>query len=294
VTFTKILCPTDFSAGSDHALRVAVRLAKDHACELVLVHAVEIPQPAPYDVPVPPELLQQLGNEAKHMLDRAVATATELGASRVRGELVTGVPWIAIVELAERQGFELCVIATHGCSGLSRVLLGSVAEKVVRHASCSVMAVHPKDRLNPFAHALVPFDFSPSARYAVKLVTDVVDTPGTITLLHVLQLPARFSGEVPTAAFSEEMNKRAATLLQQEAAALAKLTPHKIETRLRIGYAGHELLKVLDEDLSYDVIVMGSRGNTGLKRALLGSVAEKTVRHARCPVLVARLLSETS
>lgn len=290
MSFKKILCPTDFSAGSEHALRVAVRLAKDDASELVLVHSWHMPPSATMtELSYPPELTQQLVDDAKKMLDEAVAKAVALGATRVRSELLTGVPWAAIVDLAERQGFDVCVIATHGRTGLARVLLGSVAEKVVRHAPCTVIAVHPDDKVKPFSHALVPVDFSPSSKLAIELATRVVDTPGTLTLLHVLQLPARFSGDVPMPAFNEEMNKRAAELLRKEVESLAKSTAHKVESRLRIGYIGHEILTVLAEDPTYDLIAMGSRGNTGIRRVLLGSIAEKTLRHATCPVLVARI-----
>jgi nucleotide-binding universal stress UspA family protein len=288
--FKKILCPTDFSAGSEHALRAAVRLAKDDSSELVVVHSWYVPPTATMtELSYPPELTQEIVDDAEQQLDLAIAKAKALGAIRVRGELLTGVPWAAITDLAERQGFDVCVIGTHGRTGLSRVLLGSVAEKVVRHAPCSVMVVHPEDKVKPFSHALIPFDFSPSSRLAIELAMHVIDTSGTITLLHVLQLPARFSGDVPMPAFTEETNKRAAELVRREVETLAKSTAHKVESRFRIGSIGHEIMSVLAEDPTYDLIALGSRGNTGIKRVLLGSIAEKTVRHAACPVLVARI-----
>jgi nucleotide-binding universal stress UspA family protein len=65
-----------------------------------------------------------------------------------------------------------------------------------------------------------------------------------------------------------------------------------VEARLRFGSAGAEILRTLDEDRTFDLVAMGSHGRTGIKRALLGSVAEKVVRHAHCPVIVARKRSE--
>jgi nucleotide-binding universal stress UspA family protein len=61
-----------------------------------------------------------------------------------------------------------------------------------------------------------------------------------------------------------------------------------VNARSRIGYPGAQTLRVLEDDRTIDLVVMGSHGRTGIARALLGSVAEKIVRHARCAVLVAR------
>jgi nucleotide-binding universal stress UspA family protein len=286
---TKILCPTDFSAGSQQALRVAARMATEANAELVVVHAWYIPPSAfAGEYVFPPHVIQQMVDDSQRGLDEAVSQATKYGAKHVTGELLTGLPWAEIVSQLENQAFDLCVIGTHGRTGLSRIFLGSVAEKVVRHSPCSVLAVRPDGESKPFSHVLVPTDFSDSARHALELSAHLVDATGTITLLHVIELPVAYSGEVPVADFGRELDKRAATALDAEAARLKSMTTATVRVRSRIGYPGAQTLAVLDDDRSVDLVVMGSHGRTGIKRVLLGSVAEKVVRHAGCPVLVAR------
>lgn len=285
--FTKILCPTDFSPGSQQALRAAVRIANEMSAELVLAHVWYIP-PMGFagEFTFSPSVLQEMTDEAQQGLDAAVREASAAGAKCVSGKMLNGAPWVEIVSLLERDAFDLCVIGTHGRSGLARILLGSVAEKVVRHAPCSVLAVRPEGGVTSFAHALVPTDFSESAEHALELAPQVVRPEGAVTLLHVLELPVAYSGKVPDVEFSRDLDKRAAIALDQAAARIKGKA--RVATASRIGYPGAQILAALDDDRSIDLVVMGSHGRTGIKRALMGSVAEKVVRHARCPVLVTR------
>jgi nucleotide-binding universal stress UspA family protein len=289
MTFTKILCPTDFSAGSERALRVAARIANESSAELVIAHAWYVPPPAVAGEYVfPPYLIQDMVDDSQRSLDIAVRDVTEAGAKHVSGKLVTGIPWVEITQLLEAQAFDLCVLGTHGRTGVSRILLGSVAEKIIRHAPCSVLAVRPDSQPTPFAHALVPTDFSDSAHFALDQAAALVRPDGAITLLHVLELPVSYAGEIRMADFARDLDKYAAAALDREAARLQRMTPAKVHIVSRIGYPGAQTLAAIEADASIDLVVMGSRGRTGLKRALLGSVAEKVVRNARCPVVVAR------
>jgi nucleotide-binding universal stress UspA family protein len=81
---------------------------------------------------------------------------------------------------------------------------------------------------------------------------------------------------------------RAVAALDKEVERIKGATSVPITARNRIGYPGAQTLAAIDDDRTIDLVVMGSHGRTGIKRAFLGSVAEKVVRHARCPVLVAR------
>jgi nucleotide-binding universal stress UspA family protein len=236
-------------------------------------------------------VLQDLVDDADRGLEEAVRSATASGVRRVRRELLKGVPWAEIAALAETQRVDVCVIGTHGRTGLPRVLLGSVAEQVVRHAKCSVLAVRPSGEIKPFAHALVPTDLSESARQGADMAAQLVRPHGAITLLHVLELPVSYAGEIRLAEFARDLDKHAVAALEDEAARLRNATTAKVTARTRIGYPGVQTLAALDDDPTVDLVVMGSHGRTGIKRVLLGSVAEKVVRHARCPVLVARKAS---
>lgn len=289
MTFSKILCPTDFSPGAQRALERAARLAADSGAELVVAHSWYIPASLySLEAPLPANVSQQVIDDAQRGLDEAVREATAAGAKTVTGTLLSGLPWTEIVDQLERQGCDLCVIGTHGRTGVARVMLGSVAEKVMRHAHCSVLAVKPDNEAKPFKHVLIPTDFSEHVQAALELAPTLVAEQGKITLMHVSERPDAYAGDLPIPAYARDLDAHLATVLADTAARLRTRTSGQVSTRSCIGYAGAETLAVLDQDPSIDLIVMGSHGRTGIKRALLGSVAEKVVRHARCPVLVAR------
>jgi nucleotide-binding universal stress UspA family protein len=133
----------------------------------------------------------------------------------------------------------------------------------------------------------VPTDFSESAAGALDLAATLVEPTGSITVMHVIEAPVAYSGEL-FADFGRDLDTRAAAALDKEVVRMKRTAKQSITARTRIGYAGAQTLAAVDHDRTVDLIVMGSHGRTGIKRALLGSVAEKVVRHARCPVLVSR------
>ncbi len=289
MTFSKILCPTDFSAGAKQALLVAVRIARATGAELVIAHAWYVPA-SPYALEplFPSHFIQQIIDEAKHGLNEAVEEAVAAGAQHVSGTLLAGVPALEIVDELGRDTYDLCIIGTHGRSGLARVMVGSVAEKVVRHSPCSVLAVRPGGEAHPFHHVLVPTDFSESAMHALDLAATLVDPSGRITLLHVTEVAGMYSGDAPIPDFARDIEQRAAAALEREVGRVQHTTTATVRGSSRAGFAGIHTLASLDVDPSIDLIVMGTHGRKGIKRVLLGSVAEKTVRHAHCPVLVVR------
>jgi len=143
--FTKILCPIDFSPGSHEALRVAAELARESSAALVLAHVWDPPQWS-LAGELAPGIIQEMVEAEELQLSRWKATAKELGAREVALELLTGAPWDQIVTAAQHdRAIDLVVMGTHGRTGLRHVLLGSVAEKVVRHAPCAVLVVRLRE-----------------------------------------------------------------------------------------------------------------------------------------------------
>lgn len=291
MSFKKILCPIDFSPASQHAMRVAVRLAAASDAELVLTHVWYLP-PLAYggEYPIAPGAVQILVEDNERGLTEAAAEAAQLGARRVTTKLLTGVPWDQIVDaLRGDAAIDLVVMGTQGRTGLERILLGSVAENVVRHAPCPVLVTRAQGAEQPFGHILCPVDFSDSSRHAVELAAKLAAPGGAgITLLHVLELPVSYSGEPRAPGFVEDLDKHSARLLEQWATELKTKVSVPVTARTRIGSPGGQILAAQDGDPTFDLVVMGSHGRTGLRRVLLGSVAEKVIRHAGCPVLVAR------
>jgi nucleotide-binding universal stress UspA family protein len=143
-TIKRILCPIDFSEPSHLGLERAVELASCFPAELIVIHVVPpvpmtaVPQAAPaFDVGV---YQKQLTSAAEDGVDAVIDKHVPEGV-RVRGIVAEGDPPREIIRVSEEEGADLIVMATHGESGWRRFVFGSVAEKVVRTAHCSVMTV---------------------------------------------------------------------------------------------------------------------------------------------------------
>jgi nucleotide-binding universal stress UspA family protein len=284
--FHKILCPIDFSDGSLQAMHTAIRLAKEGDAELILLHTWEIPAIALSENVIPATTFQRLSDAGEQGLATAVREAERLGA-RVTSRLLEGSAWRSVLDVASADPkIDLIVLGTQGRTGLSRVLLGSTAERVVRHAHCPVLVVRPGNEPRPFVHALCPTDFGPSARDALRMAGELVQPGGAgIEILHVLEIAAAYSGE-PRPDVIRDIDRRSTEELERTAAEVRAGARVPVGARTRVGWAGAEILRALENDQSIDLVVMGSHGRTGIGRFLLGSVAEKVVRHAHCPVLV--------
>jgi nucleotide-binding universal stress UspA family protein len=146
--FKSILVTTDFSEVGDHAINHAFRMAADHGAKVVLCHVVEVPMaPVPlYAQYYPPDMLtpdleKQIKEEAQRALLERVPSDGELSQVAHEALVIRGLPSEEIVQTAKEIGADLIVISTHGHAGLKHVLLGSVAERVVRHAACPVLVV---------------------------------------------------------------------------------------------------------------------------------------------------------
>jgi universal stress protein A len=138
---------------------------------------------------------------------------------------------------------------------------------------------------------LVPVDFSEHSREAIRYACDLAERYGAaLTLLHVLQLPPPPAGPDGALLFEAQSFDALREPLEQQLRLLAQeLTARgsTADSRLALGRPASEIVRVAAEG-GYDLVVMGTHGRTGLGRALLGSVAERVVRRARCPVLTVR------
>jgi universal stress protein A len=140
--FRRILAPTDFSSLSERGVAEAQSLAHSLGAELVLLHVVEPAVMAGdlYGASAMATVIEELQHSARQALERAVAKIKKRG-QRCHGVIANGGAAAAIVDTADRLRADLIVLATHGRSGFSHLLLGSVAERVVRSAACPVLTL---------------------------------------------------------------------------------------------------------------------------------------------------------
>jgi nucleotide-binding universal stress UspA family protein len=290
MAFKKLLCPIDFSAGSQQALAVATRIARDTDAELVIAHAWHLPARLFGEAPLPDHLIQQMQAEAGQVLDDAAKRVAELGPLRVSSRLLQGVPWEQITEAAHTDpAIATIVMGTHGRSGIARVLLGSVTEQVIRHAACSVLAIREQGGALPFRNILCPIDFSDDSRRAIERAAEFARSGATgIKLLHVIEPAISYRELSMGANWLEVRDHKATHELAGWASDLEKKVSVPVTTAIEVGRPGWRILAAVDADPSIDLVIMGSHGRTGIKRVLLGSVAEKVLRHATRPVLIAR------
>lgn len=138
-----ILVPTDFGAGSDHAITYAADLAKALGAEIIIMHAWELPTMGLTDgaMGATSELVNQVQHSAQIGVDKAMQLAASLNVP-ARAFLKQGPSGPSIVECADEVGADMIVMGTKGRTGVTRALLGSVAEKVVRTAHQPVLTIH--------------------------------------------------------------------------------------------------------------------------------------------------------
>lgn len=146
MSFKNILCAIDFSDCSRKAMQAAVDMARESGASLTLVHVWHVPALGVVgQAPLPPDMTAAIVADASSGLAAWKREAEARGAARISTVLAGGIPWHEIVELLRRKPeYDVVVMGTHGRSGLKHVLLGSVAEKVVRHAPCPVLVIRER------------------------------------------------------------------------------------------------------------------------------------------------------
>jgi nucleotide-binding universal stress UspA family protein len=143
--FRHILAPTDFSEYSKQAVACALELAIKFSAKLSILHVVELP-PYPVEGYVPPSLtatfMEDLERESSRQLAQMVPEAESAGVDVVR-LVAVGSPYRKIIDTAEAEQVDLIVMATAGRTGFSHLIMGSIAERVVRTAACPVLTIRP-------------------------------------------------------------------------------------------------------------------------------------------------------
>lgn len=282
----KILVATDFSATADSAEKLAFRLARLLGAELHLVHVRVI-----LEDPLMAEEKQLELERLMSSADEATQEAFEKGRSggsglTVETHLVRSVSAAeAIVETAADLEIDLIVMGTHGRRGIKHMLLGSVAENVVRSVRIPVLTVRPGVGIPAEGpkRILVAHDFSERSETAVRVARDWAKIfDAEITLLHVVEpvvYPEFYAINVLSDDVMTRLRDRATEALDEAAGEI--LGNLSVNTVVLIGRAADTIINEAKPE-NFDLVVMGTRGLSGLEQLVLGSVAEAVLR--RCPV----------
>jgi nucleotide-binding universal stress UspA family protein len=286
----KLLCPIDFSPGSEVAARLALRLAAKTGAAVTLAHVVEPIYWMPDMGIAEGDVFGAVDRAADESLERRHSEARRLfpglGIDVAR---INGVPWRRIVDYAELEAFDLIIMGTRGRTGIKH-LLGSVAERVVRHAACPVVVVRGEQRADAplFNAILCGVDFSEPSRVALRSATELAKTFGaSLTLQHVYESPIDMAPPATILPTVQADMRRARTGLADWQAEAKRLGADDVRIVWTEGTPWQEITKRA-HDYGHDLVVVGTHGRTGLQHALIGSVAERVVRHAPCPVITIR------
>lgn len=289
-----VLVATDLSDSADDAIRTGHELAGPDK-KLVVCHVVhEILRTSPLfpqAVQADMEAVIHAESRAAAAVEDRVKAITGRAANDFDIRIESGAADAAILRIAEEVQATLVVTASRGLSGIARLLLGSVAERIVRYAHCSVFIARPHEKTQKI---LVATDLSELSRSAVMQAAGLAQKNAAelhiLYCLDVMPSPAMgltvpFGGVpiIPPPELVEQMRTGAKAGLDELVGQLGI----KAQTRVVEGEAASTIVRTA-ESINADLLVVGTHGRTGLARIALGSVTEKVVRAAKSSVLVVR------
>jgi len=297
VSLQNILLATDFSAASERAFEHAAAIARRHDCKLSVVHVI----PQDSDALVPEFVGDLQWQQAKYAME-VLGNRDDLKQTKHRLLLERGSVWNVLSALIKEEAIDLLVLGTHGRGGLEKLVLGSIAEEIVRLAACAVMTVGPHTVIpsplsGEFHRILFATDFSSASEKALSYaVFFAQQSAAELMLLHVVQGAALPSGELGATLYDDaattkwEAETRLATrmkleeLLPAEAAARCKL---KYEVAFGIPTA--EILCSAERHQA-DLIVTGAKRVISARASahISWAVSHELICHAMCPVLTTR------
>lgn len=300
IQLKNILCTTDFSDFSNYAIPYAIRLAKEFNAKLYVCHVVDITTVAAYDGAVVQWVDQQkaITEYAQEQLNQLMGEPSP----DVEQLVVEGHPVDDITRIAEEKQIDLAIAATHGRSGLKRVVLGSVTERLIQTLPCPLMSIRspekaigsPSDQAIRMKKILVGCDFSADSLLAFEYALSLAqEFESELHLAHVIEPPIYkhlFNQDIRP---SEDLRERMREPLD---GMLNKMIPEEARhwcrhTTVLLAGQPHEELTRYASVNDVDLIVLGIRGHGLVETLLVGSTTDRVIRHAHCPVLSVRAMA---
>jgi nucleotide-binding universal stress UspA family protein len=281
--YNEILVPTDGSAAADAAAETALNLAQRFDASLHAINVVELGE-SPTDVES--EVAEAVTQRGTRTLATLGERADDAGVSATtRVEKTADPVHRTIADYATDHDVDLIVMGTHGRTGLNRLVLGSVTERMLRTSPVPVLTVHEDTALGPdLDRALVPTDGSDAATVAADHGIRIAETTGAaMHVIHVVDLTS-VSGEFGSAEVLKALEDAGREAVDDIIGRAEDAGLRSVEASVLSGTPARAIMEYADER-DIDLIVLGTHGRTGLERYLLGSVSEKIVRVADVPVL---------
>jgi nucleotide-binding universal stress UspA family protein len=297
--FRNIVVPTDFSALADAAAARAATLARLDGAAVHVVHALTLPLVVnPYEFTVPTQVGEDLRRAAHEKLEQVRKAIEAQGVATVTVNCSESVdPVASIADAVRSNAADLVVMGTHGRRGLQHAFLGSVAERTLRTLDPPVLAVKedPESAAKPIAKIVLAVDFSPHSDRAVEITARLAARlSASVDVIHVLDLPIDFNPYLSDLGVELERRIEADVSVQLERIR-ERLEQRgiRVDTQFRRGHPDAVITDVARQ-IGCELIVMGTRGRSGLSHVLLGSVAERTLRTAPCSVLCVKAMRAQS
>ncbi len=294
VHIKNILCATDFSDFSNRTIPYGVALAKEFNAKLYICHVIDFSSIAIYG-----EFQLNPVDQQNRIKQQAAEQLNELiGKQPVKWEPLISAGHIAdeLSRLVEEKQIDLVIAATRGRSGLKRLILGSVTERLMRVLACPLLVVQSPEHefVNPINQEirlkkiLVGCDFSPDSDLAFQHALSLAqEFEASLHLVHVIEPSVYKDLSKPDNTIGEEIQQGLHDRLTEK---LIGMVPEEARnwctptTRILEGQPYEELGRYAKtEDM--DMIVLGVRGHGLVKTLFLGSTTDRVVRQAPCPVL---------
>ena len=282
IAINKILLATDFSPESQNALKCAISLAKRYESKLLLAHAIS------------GEASLTAGDVWPALTDMAQCNAEKSMAQLEQTEDLKSLPhevvmrpgdtWEVLSRVVSDQNIDLIVMGTHGGGGIDKLMLGSTAEKVVRHATCPVLTIGPHVRLlslERFGNILYATDFSSGSLRALNYALSLAEEDrAELTLLHIIESNPVSEAELV------DWKRRDGERLSQLVPTDIDL-PSKPEIEVETGDPAKEIVRLADTR-NAELIVMGSHSGGTVSTHLQWTTLHHILQQAHCPVLTVR------
>lgn len=279
----RILCAVDFSPESHGAAKYAAALSRTLAVPMALLHSHHVPAMAAYGRATAPDWDLWIPGPADER------TELDLWVDELRAEgtdvspfFVEGSP--AAASARNTEPGDLLIVGTHVRGDMARTLLGSSAERIMRNAHCATIVIPPDCRRRAVSTIVVATDFSPASRHALRCARDFAQLVGArVQVVHVVL------DDHVKAHEHFEVHEHIAGMIDAATADLKTMLADcpDVPSSVRTGIPHQEILEAA-EAANADLIAIGLHGHNPIEAAVLGSTANRVLRHALCPVFVTR------